>query len=324
MIMKTYLDIENFTTEKNTAVGLGNFDGVHLGHRRLITVLKEESRKRNLVSTILTFDPHPSKILFPEKDFSLIDTLNKKISIIKSMGISLLVIAPFTYELSRLNWEEFVEEILLEKMKAKLIVVGYNFTFGYNGQGNVEKLSCIGKEKGFETIVIPPVKKEGEIVSSSKIRLYIKEGDMEKAQMLLGRPFSIEGRVIKGKSLGRKLGFPTANIEIPEGIVLPSFGVYSVYIKINNDKIYEGIANIGINPTFMDGKIKNPILEVHIFDFTKLIYGEQVEVFFIKKIRDEKKFESPNALAEQIKNDITTAKEILRGASFSRISCIKG
>jgi len=321
--MKIYWSLESFEIDENTAVGLGNFDGVHLGHRKLITVLKEESKKRNLISTVLTFEPHPSKVLFPDKEFFLISTLDKKVNIIKNLGVNILIIAPFTQEFSKIKWIDFVNKVLIEKLKTKLVVVGYDFTFGYGGEGNAEKLSMIGKEKGFETIIIPPVKRKGEIVSSSKIRALIKEGLVEKAEMLLGYPFCIEGRVIEGKSIGRKLGFPTANIEIPEGIIIPAYGVYSVIIKIK-DKVYEGIANLGLKPTFKNLNDSNPVLEVHIFDFKNTIYGEKVEVYFLKKIRDEKKFNSPNELAEQIKNDIIIAREIIKDTFQAKYSCNKG
>ncbi|TYP54298.1 bifunctional riboflavin kinase/FAD synthetase [Thermosediminibacter litoriperuensis] len=309
--MKVYRELDTLLAETPTACGLGNFDGVHLGHQKLIDELVTMANKKGLESFIVTFEPHPSKILCPEKSSPLITLLRQKQKVIEAYGVKNLVVVPFTRKFSQMSYEEFVNCVLIDKLKAKLVVVGYDFRFGSGGRGTVEKLIMMGREKGFDTLIIPPVTHEEKVVSSTLIRSMIERGDMREARALLGRPFSIEGKVVAGEAIGRKLGFPTANISFSPEIVMPAYGVYAVLVS-RAGKIYKGIANVGEKPTFKS-KISNsqPTLEVHIFDFNEQIYGEEVEVYFIERIRDERLFSDAKSLAQQVKQDFLKARSIL-------------
>ncbi len=290
-----------------TAVGLGNFDGVHLGHQKLLAELKNLSVKKNLKSVIITFEPHPSKVLNPQKADQLITTSSQKESIIRSYGIDFLVFSPFTIEFSKINYRDFIYDHLIPKYNAKLIIVGYDYRFGYKGEGNAARIKEICKDEGIDVVIVPPVTYEGKIVSSTLIRSLIRKGDVLKARELLGRYFSIKGKIIHGDGVGTKLGYPTANVTIPADIILPACGVYAVLVS-RCGKTYHGVANLGYKPTFDGKEIR---LEVHIFNFDQEIYGEEVEVKFIKNIRKEVKFDNVEQLIAQVKNDSLTAKSIL-------------
>lgn len=303
--MKTYREL--LTLSSPTACGLGNFDGVHLGHQKLIKELLKQATIRNLESTILTFEPHPSKILYPDKADPLIMTLKQKENVIKTYGIDNLVLIPFTRDFSNIDYEDFIYDILIKKCRAKTIVVGFDYRFGKKGAGNARILKEICRKEGIDTIIIPPVTYEGKIVSSTLIRSLIRNGNVKKAREFMARPFSIEGIVVYGDALGRELGFPTANVSYSPDIVLPANGVYAVLVAWQG-RILKGIANIGIKPTFNKNQIT---LEVHIFNFNEQVYGETLEVIFVEKIRDEIKFEGVSRLIDQIKKDVAMAKKIL-------------
>ncbi|ADL07989.1 bifunctional riboflavin kinase/FAD synthetase [Thermosediminibacter oceani] len=309
--MKVYKDLDTLSVKTPAACGLGNFDGVHLGHQKLISELVTIADEKGLESFVVTFEPHPSKILFPEKSSPLITSLGQKQKVIEAHGVKNLVVIPFTRTFSEMSYEEFIDCVLIEKLKAKLVVVGYNFRFGSGGRGTVEELIIMGKKKGFDTLIIPPVTLEEKVVSSTLIRSMIERGDMVEARALLGRPFSIEGKVVTGEAIGRKLGFPTANVSFSPEIVVPAYGVYAVLVSLRG-KFYKGIANVGEKPTFKRKVANNqPTLEVHIFDFNEQIYGEEVEVYFIERIRDERLFPDAKSLAQQVKQDFLRARSIL-------------
>lgn len=309
--MKVYTNFDALEVRTPTACGMGNFDGVHLGHQRLIHELVTKADKDGLETFVVTFEPHPLKILSPEDAPSLITSLEQKKKFIESYGVKNLLLIPFTKKFSQMSYEEFINRILIEKLNAKLIVVGYNFQFGSGGKGTAEKLKSIGLEKGFETLIVPPVTVNGRIVSSTLIRNMIESGKMKEAKTLLGRPFSIRGKVVKGEAIGRKLGFPTANVFLSPQIIKPAFGVYAVLV-LRNGTFYRGIANIGRKPTFAKvDDSSNVTLEVHIFDFNEQIYGEEIEVYFIERIREEKAFQNMESLVLQIKMDIEKARSIL-------------
>lgn len=305
--MKTYRDLTTINLPEPIVCGLGNFDGVHLGHQRLIKELLKQSKIRGLESAILTFEPHPAKVLYPEKSEPLIMTIRQKERVIESLGVQNLIFAPFTKDFSKLNYKDFIYNILIKKCRVKTVVVGFNYTFGNKGEGNAGILKEICSNEGIETIIIPPVIYDGKVVSSSLIRSLIMEGNVKKAREFIGRPFSIYGTVISGDARGRKLGFPTANISYSPEIILPAFGVYATLV-IWQDKIFKSITNIGTRPTFNKNQIS---VEVHIFDFNEQIYGEALEVVFIEKIRDETKFENQSKLIEQVEKDFAVAKNIL-------------
>lgn len=305
--MKTYRELLTMNLAGPMACGLGNFDGVHLGHQRLIRELLKQSKIKGIESAILTFEPHPTKILHPEKTDPLIMTLKQKENVIKSFGIDNLIFAPFTRDFSRINYKDFIKDVLIKKCRAKTIVVGFNYRFGSRGEGNAAILKEACAKEGIDTIIIPPVTYEGKIVSSSLIRSLIREGNVKKAGEFMDRPFSIEGTVVYGDARGRKLGFPTANVAYSPDIVLPAHGVYATLV-IWQGKTLKGVTNIGTKPTFNKSQTT---LEAHIFNFNGQIYGQMLEVVFVEKIREEIRFDGPSELISQVKKDFARAKNIL-------------
>jgi riboflavin kinase/FMN adenylyltransferase len=305
--MKIYRELLTINLSGPTACGLGNFDGVHLGHQRLIKELLKQARIKSLESTILTFEPHPSKILNPDKADPLIMTLKQKENVIKSFGINNLILTPFTRDFSKIDYKDFIYDILIKKCQAKTIVVGFDYRFGNRGAGTAHILKEICGKEGIDAIIIPPVTYEGKIVSSTLIRSLIRDGNVKKAGEFMARPFSIDGIVVYGDALGRKLGFPTANVSYSPDIVLPANGVYAVRV-VWQGSILKGVANIGTKPTFNKNQTT---LEVHIFNFNKQIYGETLEVIFVEKIRNEIKFDSVSELINQVRKDFVRAKNIL-------------
>ena len=287
-----------------TVATIGNFDGIHLGHKELFKRTLERAKEKGLEPCVITFEPHPLKIL--EKNIKLITPYDKKKLLIKRCGIDRIEVIPFTREFSRMEPEEFVRRYLVEKFGVKHLVVGFNYTFGRDGKGDVELLKKLGEKYGFTVEVVPPKMVDGEVVSSTRIRRLIEKGEIEKANKLLGREFFIHGRVVEGKGLGRKIGFPTANVETMQEL-LPPIGVYPSYVELNG-KRYKGVANIGTCPTFCGDKLT---IEVHILDFDRDIYGEEIAIIPKKRIREEKRFSSVSELIEQIKKDVEEAKCIL-------------
>jgi len=305
--MKVYRDLASIEISNHTACGIGNFDGVHLGHQKLVETILECSKTKRLDSLIFTFDPHPSTIINPNNGTKLIMSNSKKQKIMESYGIDHFVLAPFTHEFSKMDYKDFVYNILIEKCRAKVIVIGFNYRFGYKGMGTAESLMHLCNQVGVETVIIPPVTYEGNIVSSTYIRKLLEKGDVKSASKLLGRPFTIEGQVIQGRGLGKRLGFPTANLSLDKDLVLPARGVYAVLVSWK-DSIYKGIANLGIRPTFNGDVIA---FEIHLFDFGGNLYGEKLEVSFVQMLRPETKFTSTDDLVRQVQKDMLCAREIL-------------
>ncbi|HHY04382.1 MAG TPA: bifunctional riboflavin kinase/FAD synthetase [Thermoanaerobacterales bacterium] len=305
--MRIYKNISSLQMTEPTVCGLGNFDGVHLGHQKLIKQLVDISRDRDLKPTIFTFEPHPANILCPDKSNLIITPVEKKQNIMKSLGVENLIMAPFTPDFARIEYDDFISEILVKRCRAKAVVVGFDYRFGYKGRGNAQILKQVSRDYGIDTHIVEPVTYSGKIVSSTLIRSLIKKGDVKSASEFLGYPFGISGNVILGNRVGRKLGFPTANVNFPSNIVLPANGVYAVFVSLSG-KLLKGAANIGFKPTFGGNNI---VLEVHLFDFCKQIYGERLEVFFIENLRKEIKFKSPKELIAQVNTDFNKANEIL-------------
>lgn len=290
----------------NTGVGLGNFDGLHIGHMALINTLIRESRLNGLASIVYTFTKHPENILRKKLITPLLLTEQKKIDLLREISLDYLYFNDFNEEFSRLSPEEFVKYILIDKLHIKLAVVGYDYKFGFKGQGEVPFLKELGQKYGFKVIVIPAIKCDNQIISSTKIRQCIINGDLEMAYKLLGRNYSITAEVVSGRRIGNTIGFPTANIHPERFLVLPVNGVYITKTLLDG-KLYNSITNVGYNPTFEDTKDKT--VETHLIDFNQDIYGKKIEVFFLKKIRDEKKFENVALLSEQIAHDMKEARE---------------
>ncbi len=301
--------IENgFIPQKDVycGVGLGNFDGLHRGHMALINTLLSECRINDLYSVVYTFKKHPEHILRKKLFTPLIMTVEHKVGILEKTGLEALYFQEFDEAFSRMRAEAFIEKILVEKMKARLVVVGFNFRFGYMGKGDTELLKRMGKKLGFTVIVIPPVKVREEIVSSTLIRKLIVEGKMEKVFNLLGRHFSVPGKVVTGRKIGRTMGFPTANMMPEPYLVMPASGVY-ITRTLYQGKWYNSVTNVGTCPTFSENTVAS--LETHMIEFEGELYGKDIEVFFLKKLRNEKRFQSPQDLIRQIQKDILKAKE---------------
>lgn len=291
-----------------TGVGLGNFDGLHIGHMALINTLIRESQLNNLNSIVYTFTKHPENILRKKLITPLLLTEQKKIDLLGEISLDYLYFDEFNEDFSRLSPEDFVKKILLDKLNIKLAVAGYDYRFGYMGQGDIPFLKELGQKYGFKVVVIPAIKCDDEVISSTRIRNCIINGELETAYKLLGRNYSITAEVVSGRRIGNTIGFPTANIHPERFLVLPENGVYITKTLLDG-KLYNSMTNVGYNPTFED--VKQKTVETHIIDFNQDIYGKKIEVFFLKKIRNEKKFESVELLKEQISKDMGTARRYL-------------
>lgn len=308
--MKVYRDISSFENKGNAVVTTGTFDGVHIGHKRIIARLKEVAQQINGESVIITFFPHPRLVLFPEdNDLKLINTLEEKIELLEKAGIDHLIIIPFTKEFSRLSSLEFIQQILVDKIGTKKLVIGYDHHFGKNREGTFEHLKHYAPEYGFEVEEIPEQDINDVAVSSTKIRNAILEGDFRIANSYLGHAFTLRGTVTRGDQIGRTIGYPTANIHVPETYkLIPGEGIYAVALNVNNHP-YKGMLYIGNRPT-VNGL--NKVIEVNIFDFNADIYDETIEITFHQYIRGDKKL---NGL-EELKAALA-ADEIACRAFFS-------
>jgi len=309
--MEIILGIERLSRPfVNPVVTLGNFDGVHLGHRKIFARIKEEASRGNGEAVVMTFDPHPLKVLAPDRCPPLLTCFRKKMALIEASGIETVLCIPFTKAFSQMSPSVFVKEIMVDKVAVKKIIVGYNYHFGKNKEGNVETLRRLGKSLSVDVDVMDPWIVDGTVVSSSRIRTLIKAGDLETAAKLLGREFSVSGPVVEGAKRGRTLGFPTANVAMSDQVT-PRSGVYAVEV-LWNGLLFDGVANIGVNPTFRpdpsEGKAKVSF-EVYILDFDRNIYGDEIEVSFKKRIRDEVRFGSTAELIDHIQSDVRWARE---------------
>jgi riboflavin kinase / FMN adenylyltransferase len=282
------------------AVAIGIFDGVHLGHQKILKKLVREAEKEKTKSLVITFYPHPREILKHSPKVPLLTSLEHRLRLIKELGVDSSVVVKFKKSLSRIKADDFIEKVLVKKLNMKTLVVGKDFKFGHNKKGDFSLLKKMSGRYGFKLFGIDPVKIKGSYVSSTRIREVIEKGGLKHASVLLGRPVVILGTVVKGRRIGRALGFPTANIN-PHHEAIPPSGVYVVDVKLNG-KVFKGVLNIGTRPTF--GENREPVIELHILNFRKNIYGKDAEIIFKKKIRKEKKFKTVNDLKEQIKKDI--------------------
>lgn len=301
--MKTKRNL-NTLPNKETVVTIGTFDGVHIGHQKIIKHLINTGNTDKLQSVILTFFPHPRMVLQKDANIKLINTIDERHDILDDLGLDFLVIKKFTHEFSRLSAEDFVKDILVDKLKAKKVIIGYDHRFGRNRNADINDLKTFGEAFGFQVEEIPVQDINDVSVSSTKIRTALIEGEVEKANSYLGYNFMLTGKVTKGKGLGKQLGFPTANIEIEETYkLIPKQGSYIISTTIK-DKLIYGMMNIGMNPT-VNG-IKQTI-EVHFFDFDNDIYEDILKIELLTRIRDEEKFESVDALKLQLAKDKDTA-----------------
>ncbi|MDD2573150.1 MAG: bifunctional riboflavin kinase/FAD synthetase [Bacillota bacterium] len=284
---------------------LGYFDGVHIGHRRLIEELCRQSSKMGLKTMVYTFDRHPQNVIRPDLYIPLIYSPEEKYKILCGLGVDRVEMTAFHRGISQMTPRQFFEDILVKGYNMKYGVVGFNYRFGRGGRGNVRLLNEFAAEKGIRIDVLKPVKLEGHLVSSSYIRRLLREGDIKRANGCLGRNYTVSGRVIKGKGRGNGMGIPTANIRLPEGILYPAMGVYATN-TYTGGKRYKSITNVGVNPTFNNDRTS---IETYICGLKKDLYDSYIEVEFFERIREEKKFACKEELIKQIELDIKNLED---------------
>lgn len=313
--MKVYHNVKEVQKALNPVVTIGTFDGVHLGHQQIIRRLREAAANSNGISIVLTFHPHPRLVLFPQQhDLQLLTTLDEKINLLERYGVQQLVIQPFTKEFSLLSHAAFVQQILVDGLGVKKLIIGYDHHFGHDRKGGLKELQQMAPQFGFEVEEIPEQDIDAIAISSTRIRKALQAGAVAEAATLLGHDYSLSGTVVKGKQLGRTLGFPTANIKVNDPVkLIPPNGIYAVQVQLEAREedvknLYNGVLSIGTRPTFDDG---DRSIEVNIFDFDETIYGQQLTVFFKHYLRPELKFDSAEALIEQMTKDKLRSIELL-------------
>ena len=313
--MTIYRNLDEVKRDATNILTAGTFDGVHRGHRFILQSLKDLARKHGGRATVVTFEPHPQVVL-ARKDrppIKILTPIEKKIERIRQEHIDQLIVIPFTHEFSRLSSEEYARHILYEKIGMQGVVIGYDHGFGRGREGGIHTLKKLADEYRFWVEQLPPVKQEGEIISATTIRQALVKGHIERANDLLGYAYTIMGRVIHGDKRGKQIGFPTANVELNNmHQLLPANGVYAATGRIKGQQ-YAGMANIGHRPTFNGAHIT---VEIHLFDFDQEIYGETIEISFYRRIRDEQKFDSVEALVQQLQRDREVSLQIFARESI--------
>lgn len=305
--MKIIRDLTDYHSSTPLALSLGMFDGVHLGHLSIIRALNEIAEKKHLESAILSFWPHPRKFLNPDDDVKMLNTLEEKLELLEKSGIQNLFLKTFDEEFRNLTGTEFCERVLVDKLNVKHIIIGYDHTFGKNKSGNFQLLQSLSSELDFKVNQLEAVQKNDLNVSSTKIRIALSEGRIKDANEMLGYHYPLTGKVIHGKKLGRTIGYPTANIEVPVNKLLPKSGAYIVEVYIDN-QFYKGMLSIGTNPT-IDDKNQSLHTEVYILDFDDDIYGKEITVKFRDYLHDEIKFEGLEKLIEKLDEDKRLTEE---------------
>ncbi|MFH1775494.1 MAG: bifunctional riboflavin kinase/FAD synthetase [Chloroflexota bacterium] len=295
-----------FLPPQDMVLTIGVFDGVHLGHQYLLAQLKEQALKEKLITGVVTFSQHPQKLLSPQTELPFLTNLTQRIALLKEQGVDAVIPLSFTPELARLSPRRFLA-LLKRYLRMRGLVIGPDFALGQGREGNIDTLHKLGQEMGFSVRVVPPVRIKGEVVSSTAIRQAIASGDMKRVLELTGRFFSLQGQVITGSSRGRDLGFPTANLKISPEQALPADGVYATRAYIG-DKIYHSTTNIGSCPTFGGSECT---VEIHIIDYNSDLYGQELKIAIIERLRGESKFDTAAALKKQIAQDIDITRSIL-------------
>ena len=298
---------------KSTVVTIGNFDGVHLGHQKILRGVLARARQSGLLSAVLTFYPHPARVLRPAQAPALLETLSQRLAAIEAMGIDAALVIRFDAELAMLRPEDFVRRFLVDAMHAQWVLIGANFRFGHDQAGDAKVLSDLGAQFGFETEIVPPLVQGEIVVSSTAIRNALRDGNLEQANRMLGRPFSLAGEIRTGTGLGRKLVVPTLNLATEQEL-LPKNGVYATEAIVEG-KTYRAATNVGVRPTF-DGM--RTTVESYLFDFNDDLTSGALEARFHKRLRDERKFSGPAELREQVLRDIEQAKDYFREAASRR------
>lgn len=306
--MNIFTDRSEIKLDKKAVVTVGSFDGLHRGHLKILEELISTAKKNNETSVVVTFDPHPRSVLSQFSEVNILTSLDEKKMILEKIGVENLMVIHFTREFSQLNSEEFIKKFLIEKLNASHIVIGHDHKFGKDRLGDENKLIEIGNQLGFTVSSVPAECHNDEIISSTKIRKFLLNGDLENANIFLGRNYSICGIVVKGAQRGRTLGFPTANVQVDDvKKAFPKVGVYVTKCFLSSEVKF-GVMNIGYRPTFENKHELVP--EVFILDFNRDIYGEKIRVEFVKRLRDEKKFNSKDELIHQIEEDKKEAEQI--------------
>ena len=303
--MKIIENLKNYTEKTAKVLSLGMFDGVHLGHVSIINQLKEIAQKYDLETAILTFWPHPRKVFNPNDELHLLNTLDEKIALLEKVGIEVVFLQEFDENFRNLTGEEFIEQILVEKLNVKHVIIGYDHVFGKNKSGNFDLLQQLSEKLGYDVAQLKAVKEGDFNISSTKIRNCLGNGNIIGANKMLGYHYSVSGKVVDGKKLGRTIGYPTANLEINELKLLPKKGAYIVEVSVKN-KFYKGMLSIGTNPTVNGEKLT---VEVYILDFNEDIYGEEITVKFRDFLHEEIKFESLEKLIERLDEDKRLTEE---------------
>lgn len=312
--MNIYHSYQDFKSKKPSIVTIGTFDGVHIGHQEIIKNLVDEAKKTAYESVILTFFPHPRMVLQESNSIQLLNTIKERSELLEKIGLDNLIIQPFTKDFSRLTALDFARTILVEQLNTKKLVIGYDHRFGRNREGSFEQLQKFGDIYGFTVGEIPAQNIEDISVSSTKIREALNNGEIKKANTYLGYQYKLTGKVVQGKALGRQYNYPTINIHIEEDYkLIPKTGVYVVSTSLNS-KSYYGIMNIGNRPT-VNGT--HQTIEVHLLDFNADLYGKNISINLLKRLRNEQKFESVNHLFEQIKKDELQARALIKDGTIS-------
>ncbi len=307
--MEVYLGLDGLTASMaNPVVTIGAFDGIHLGHQQLIERVKARALELDGTGVLLTFEPHPQRVIAPGTAPPLLTSREEKIPLLEETGLDAVVILPFNRELSEMEAEDFVSGILCKAIGVRFLVLGHDHAFGKGRRGRPELLRLMAPDHGFDLEVVTAVRENGDPITSTLIRNHLHDGDVEKARNLLGRPYGVKGLVEKGEQRGREIGWPTANIALPfPEKCTPGDGIYAVRTVVR-DQVLAGACSVGVRPTFGVG---TRTIEVHILDFDDDIYGESVEVRFHRKIRDEVAFDGVDALVKQIERDVVEARTIL-------------
>jgi riboflavin kinase/FMN adenylyltransferase len=314
--MKIYHSLEDFSRVTNAVVTSGTFDGVHVGHQKILRRLKEIASKNNGETVVITFWPHPQMVLHPENhSLKLLNTFEEKAALLKAEGIQHLLRIEFTKEFSLINSLDFIQKILVETIGTKKLVIGYDHRFGHNREGSFEQLKLNAADYGFDVEEIPRQDVDHISVSSSKIRQALEKSDIQTATHLLGKPYMLTGQVVQGDQLGRQLGYPTANVEVDSRYkLIPADGIYAVTVVYEN-KVFKGMLYIGLRPT-INGTQK--VIEVNIFDFDKDIYGDRLTIHFHQFLRGDKKFDNLDSLKQQLHKDKEASLKILETITFAK------
>ena len=305
--MKVEEELARLSTDEDMLLTIGVFDGVHLGHRYLISQLKELAKQQGLLSGVVTFRRHPQEVLSPQTKLPFLTDLAQRTNLLKNEGVEAIIALSFTHKLAQLSARQFVG--LLEKyLRMRGVVIGPDFALGREREGNTDALRRLGQEMGFSVTVVPPIIIDGEVVSSTAIRNALAEGNVKRVQTLVGRPFSLRGYVIPGAGRGIELGFPTANLDIDPEQALPAEGVYVSWVYID-DQAYPSMTNIGKRPTFGGSE---RVVEVYLLDYNSDLYGQELTIDIIEHLRSEKEFDTPEELKKQIAEDIKQGRAILK------------